>query len=91
MKLSTLLAATIAAGALVSLVATVAHSAPASAPAADRDYGVRAVPASSNPHEVFMRFVEVPRTPAVAENRDRRELKDRDKAPGAATARPPTG
>ena len=89
MKLSNLVAAMIAAGALVSLTATVAHSAPAPAPA--RDYVVRAVPASSNPHEVFFRLVKIPKTPPVAEDGDHRVMKDRATAHHPVAGRTPKG
>ena len=87
MKLSNLLAGTIAAGALASLVATIASS----AHAADRDYVVRAVPASSGPHEVFMRLVKVPKVPADAENHDDRAMQHRVTSHDRDAARTPKG
>lgn len=71
MKLSTLLAATIAAAALTSLVSTVAHSAPA-----DDGYVTRAV-RSNNGKDNFVQLVKVPKTQAVAENHDCPMMKDR--------------
>lgn len=71
MKLSTLLAATIAAASLTSLVSTVAHSAPA-----DDGYVTRAVRSNSG-KDNFVKLVKVPKTDAVAETRDCPMMKDR--------------
>lgn len=74
MKLSTLLATTIAAASLTSLVSTVAHSAPA-----DDGYVTRAV-ASPSGKDHFVRLVKVPKTATAAKPRDCAKVKD-----GAAT------
>ena len=67
MKLSSLLSATLATSTLAALA--IASGANAS-PTADRDYVTRAVPSSSNQHDVFKRLVKVPRTLATAAARD---------------------
>lgn len=67
MKRLMILSATLAAATLAGVAISASANA---APAADRDYIERAVPSSSNPHDVFKRIVKVPRTPATAEAHD---------------------
>jgi hypothetical protein len=62
--------------ALAALTITGFAAVASAAPGNDGDYVTRAVPASSNPHEVFMRLVKVPKTRAVADNGDRAMMTD---------------